>query len=215
MASPAIRPYSPSKLSNEISLDVFAAPRYSVFAALRHCPLTRSPGKKELSQLGDGTVIRLIKRYGSRKLYDTEESRYVALNEIGDFVRRGQQVRVVDTSNDEDVTAQTLTQVIAEEGRKRTSWVTSDLLHDLIRRGEQVVTTGVEQLQQGVDRALQASLQRIPPLRQMRDETVELRERLEALEAALRDLETVETGSRTDAEPTQAASVGVTRGVHS
>ena len=158
-------------------------------------------------------MIRLIKRYGSRKLYDTEESRYVSLSEVGDFVRKGQQVRVVDTSNDEDVTAQTLTQVIADEGRKRTSWVTSDLLHDLIRRGERVVSTGVEQLQQGVDRALQASLERIPPLRQMRDETAELRERLEALEAALSELEAEGVGTRS--EPAPAVTAGATRGVHS
>lgn len=157
-------------------------------------------------------MIRLIKRYGSRKLYDTEESRYVSLNEIGDFVRRGQQVRIVDTSSDEDVTAQTLTQVIVDEGRKRTSWVTSDLLHDLIRRGEQVVSTGVEQLQQGVDRALQASIERIPPLRQMRSETVELRERLEALETALRELE---HESATEPGEAPAVGAGVTRGVES
>jgi polyhydroxyalkanoate synthesis repressor PhaR len=160
-------------------------------------------------------VIRVIKRYGSRKLYDTEESRYVSLSEIGDFVRKGQQVRVVETANDEDVTAQTLTQVIAEEGRKGTTWVTSDLLHDIIRRGEQVVTTGVEQLQHGVDRALQASLQRIPPLRQMRNETVELRERLEALERALRDLETEGAGTCTESDPTRVANGTGARGVHS
>lgn len=158
-------------------------------------------------------MIRLIKRYGSRKLYDTEESRYVSLSEVGDFVRKGQQVRVVETASDEDVTAQTLTQVIAEEGRKHTSWVTSDLLHDLIRRGEQVVTSGVAQLQQGVDRALQASLERIPPLRQMRNETVELRERLEALEAALRELETEGTETRTESEPAPAGT-GAGGGVH-
>jgi polyhydroxyalkanoate synthesis repressor PhaR len=157
-------------------------------------------------------VIRLIKRYGSRKLYDTEESRYVSLNEIGDFVRRGQQVRIVDTSTDEDVTAQTLTQVIVDEGRRRTSWVTSDLLHDIIRRGEQVVTTGVEQIQQGVDRALQASIERIPPLRQMRTETVELRERLEALEAALRELEH-ESAAETESSQAPTVGAGVTRGV--
>lgn len=159
-------------------------------------------------------VIRLIKRYGSRKLYDTEESRYVSLNEIGDFVRKGQQVRVIETANEEDVTAQTLTQVIVEEGRKRTSWVTSDLLHDLIRRGEEVVSTGVEQIQQGVDRALQASLERIPPLRQMRSETAELRERLEALEAALSDLESEEPGPRAESSPAPAMTGGP-RGVQS
>ena len=32
-------------------------------------------------------MVRLIKRYESRKLYDTEESRYVSLEEIAAFVR--------------------------------------------------------------------------------------------------------------------------------
>ena len=37
-------------------------------------------------------MIRLIKRYGggSRKLYDTEESRYVSLEEIAGWIRQGQ-----------------------------------------------------------------------------------------------------------------------------
>ena len=47
-------------------------------------------------------MVRLIKRYESRKLYDTEESRYVSLNQIADWVRRGQEVRVVDNSSAED-----------------------------------------------------------------------------------------------------------------
>ncbi len=113
-------------------------------------------------------VIRLIKRYGSRKLYDTEESRYVSLEEIGDWVRRGQQVKVVDNTTGDDVTAQTLALVIVEEGRRGSSFFTSDLLHDLIRRGEHVFNTSVEQLQSGVDRALRASLDRIPPIRLVR-----------------------------------------------
>jgi polyhydroxyalkanoate synthesis repressor PhaR len=134
-------------------------------------------------------VIRLIKRYGSRKLYDTEESRYVSLEEIGDWVRRGQQVQVVDNQSSEDVTAQTLTQVILEEGKRGLSPVTSDFLHDLIRRGEQVVSMGVQSVQDGVDRLLQASVERVPPLRQVRDETGELRRRLEVLESAIAEIE--------------------------
>jgi len=137
-------------------------------------------------------VIRLIKRYGSRKLYDTEESRYVSLEEIGDWVRRGQQVKVVDNTTSDDVTAQTLALVIVEEGRRGSSFFTSDLLHDLIRRGEKVFSSGVEQLQSGVDRALRASLDRIPPLREVREETAQLRARLDALEASLAEIETGE-----------------------
>jgi polyhydroxyalkanoate synthesis repressor PhaR len=134
-------------------------------------------------------VIRLIKRYGSRKLYDTEESRYVSLEEIGDWVRQGQQVQVMDNQNSEDVTAQTLTQVILEEGKRGLSPVTSDFLHTLIRRGEQVVSMGVQSVQDGVDRLLQASVDRVPPLRQVRDETGELRRRLEVLEGAIAEIE--------------------------
>ena len=140
-------------------------------------------------------MIRLIKRYGSRKLYDTEESRYVSLEEIGDWVRRGQQVKVVDNTTGDEVTAQTLALVIVEKGRRGSAFFTSDLLHDLIRRGEQVFSTSVEQLQSGVDRALRASLDRIPPLRQVRDETAHLRARLEALEASLAEIEADDAGA--------------------
>ena len=134
-------------------------------------------------------MIRLIKRYGSRKLYDTEESRYVSLEEIGDWVRTGQQVQILDNQSGEDVTAHTLTQVILEEGKRGGSPVSSDFLHDLIRRGEQVVTTGVQSLQQSVDLLLQASVDRVGPLRRLRDETHELRRRLETLEATIEELE--------------------------
>ena len=45
-------------------------------------------------------MIRLIKRYESRKLYDTEESRYVSLDEISGWIRQGQEVKVVDNATD-------------------------------------------------------------------------------------------------------------------
>jgi polyhydroxyalkanoate synthesis repressor PhaR len=134
-------------------------------------------------------VVRLIKRYGSRKLYDTEESRYVSLEEIGDFIRKGQEIRVIDNKSSEDVTAQTLAQVILENSRKGLSVPTSEVLHELIRRGGDIVSTGVEQLQQGVESLLQASIDRVGPLRRVREETDVLRKRLEELERSLAQLE--------------------------
>ena len=41
-------------------------------------------------------MYRLIKRYESRKLYDTEESRYVSLDELAEWIRTGKDVKVVD-----------------------------------------------------------------------------------------------------------------------
>ena len=137
-------------------------------------------------------MIRLIKRYESRKLYDTEESRYVSLEEIAAWVREGQEVRVQDNATAADVTAQTLTQIILDEGRKGTTLLPSDLLHELVRMGEKAVSSGVEHVQQGVDRLMQASIDRLGPVRRAREEMSRLKSRLEDLEASLRRLESEE-----------------------
>jgi polyhydroxyalkanoate synthesis repressor PhaR len=134
-------------------------------------------------------MIRLIKRYESRKLYDTEESRYVSLDEIASWIRQGQEVRVVDNATGGDVTSQTLTQIILDEGRRGTSFLPSELLHDLVRVGERAMTNGLEQVQHGVDRLVQASIDRLAPVRRAREEMSSLRTRLEQLEASLAELE--------------------------
>jgi polyhydroxyalkanoate synthesis repressor PhaR len=130
-------------------------------------------------------MIRLIKRYESRKLYDTEESRYVSLDEISTWIRQGQEVRVMDNASNNDVTSQTLTQIILEEGRKGTSFLPSELLHDLVRIGERAVSNGMEQMQHGVDRLID----RLGPVRKAREEMSSLRARLEQLETSLSELE--------------------------
>lgn len=134
-------------------------------------------------------MVRLIKRYESRKLYDTEESRYVSLEEIGSFVRDGQEVKVIDNASEEDVTAHTLTQIILEVGRNGRTQIPIDFLHDMVRMGEKAWSTGVDQMQQGVDRFLEASIDRLAPIRRARDEMTTLRSRLEELEGSLRRLE--------------------------
>lgn len=130
-------------------------------------------------------MIRLIKRYESRKLYDTEESRYVSLEEISLWIRQGQEVRVVDNATNNDVTSQTLTQIILDEGRKGTSFLPSELLHDLVRLGERAVSSGMEQVQHGVDRLID----RLGPVRRAREEMSSLRSRLERLKSSLAELE--------------------------
>jgi polyhydroxyalkanoate synthesis repressor PhaR len=152
----------------------------------------RGEGPRNKLEQGDRTMIRLIKRYESRKLYDTEESRYVSLDDIAGWVREGQEVQVMDNASGNDVTAQTLTQIILDEGKKGTA-LPSELLHDLIRRGERTFAQGVEQVQQGVDRLMRASMDRLAPVRRVRQEMDHLRSRLEQLESTLADLEEVGT----------------------
>jgi polyhydroxyalkanoate synthesis repressor PhaR len=140
-------------------------------------------------------MIRLIKRYGSRKLYDTEESRYVSLEELAGWIRHGQEIRVVDNKSQEDVTSQTLTQIISEEGRRGTSLLPNDLLHDLIRMGEEAVSSSVEHIQSSVDRLVQASIDRIGPVRRAREEMSLLRKRLEDLESSLAEIDIAQDAS--------------------
>ncbi len=146
-------------------------------------------------------MVRLVKRYGSRKLYDTEESRYVSLEELGTWIREGQEIRVIDNESSEDVTAQTLTQVILEEGRRGSALPPSEILHDLIRQGGSLVSTGVAQLNQGVDRLIQAGVGKIGPVREIRKETEVLRERLEELERSLSRIESDDR--KPDTAPTE------------
>ncbi len=77
----------------------------------------------------------LIKRYANRKLYDTETKRYVTLDDLADFVRRGEDVRVVDHATGEDLTSQTLFQVVFEEEKKIGGLLPQVFLTRLIRAG--------------------------------------------------------------------------------
>jgi len=78
----------------------------------------------------------VIKRYSNRKLYDTQESRYVTLEEIEEMIRGGREISVVDAASGEDLTSVTLTQIILENERTRRASLPSAFLHQLIKHGE-------------------------------------------------------------------------------
>jgi polyhydroxyalkanoate synthesis repressor PhaR len=78
--------------------------------------------------------MRTIKRYSNRKLYDTEEKRYITLDHIAHLIRAGQDVEVVDNVTGEDLTAVTLSQIIFEQ-QKRGSQTPLGFFTSLIRFG--------------------------------------------------------------------------------
>jgi polyhydroxyalkanoate synthesis repressor PhaR len=55
---------------------------------------------------------RVIKRYANRKLYDTQSSQYVTLDQIAQMIRAGEEVRVLDNNSKDDLTSVTLAQII-------------------------------------------------------------------------------------------------------
>ena len=78
----------------------------------------------------------VIKRYSNRKLYDTQESRYVTLEELEELIRAGREISVVDVSTGEDLTSVTLAQIILENERNHRATLPTPFLHQLIKHGE-------------------------------------------------------------------------------
>jgi polyhydroxyalkanoate synthesis repressor PhaR len=75
----------------------------------------------------------LIKRYASRRLYNTETSDYVTLEDIAGFVRAGREVKIIDLKSGDDLTRQYLLQIVAEHESKGENVLPVDVLTDLVR----------------------------------------------------------------------------------
>jgi polyhydroxyalkanoate synthesis repressor PhaR len=97
---------------------------------------------KENSVTGTGEKPRrVIKRYSNRKLYDTKDSRYVTLQQIGEMVRAGEEVQIIDNATKEDKTEVTLALIISEDLKSQPRSVPLGTLRDLIQeRGERLLT---------------------------------------------------------------------------
>lgn len=79
---------------------------------------------------------KIIKRYQNRKLYDTDASCYVTLDEIAEMIQQGEEVAVVDNRNQKDITAMTLTQIIFEKQKKSETPVPITTLRHIIQHGD-------------------------------------------------------------------------------
>ena len=74
----------------------------------------------------------IVKKYSNRRLYDTEESRYITLDEL---CRGGKDVRVVDARSGEDLTQATLAQIVIEN-RGAARMLPTPMLVQMIRMGD-------------------------------------------------------------------------------
>jgi polyhydroxyalkanoate synthesis repressor PhaR len=79
---------------------------------------------------------KIIKRYQNRKLYDTHESSYVTLDEIAKMIKNGEDLRVIDNKNKNDITTSTLTQLLYESEKKAKTQPSVELLKEIIRHGD-------------------------------------------------------------------------------
>lgn len=83
----------------------------------------------------EGRKTIIIKRYQNRKLYDTQNSTYVTLDDIGHMIKAGEDVKIIDNKTKDDLTSVTLTQIIFEEEKKKKSLLPLGALRKIIQEG--------------------------------------------------------------------------------
>jgi polyhydroxyalkanoate synthesis repressor PhaR len=88
---------------------------------------------------------RTIKRYSNRKLYDTQASRYVTLEQIAEMIRAGDDVKIVDNNSKDDLTSVTLAQIIFEEEKRQKSYLSLSAMRNIIQSGGERIEELVSQ----------------------------------------------------------------------
>ena len=76
---------------------------------------------------------RIIKKYPNRRLYDTEESRYITLADVRDLVINKIDFTVIDKKSGDDITRAILLQVIAEQEQHGEHVMSKGFLSQVIR----------------------------------------------------------------------------------
>jgi polyhydroxyalkanoate synthesis repressor PhaR len=74
----------------------------------------------------------VVKKYANRRLYNTESSSYITLDNLAEMVRQGRDFVVYDAKTGEDITRSVLTQIIVEEEGKGRALLPTAFLRQLI-----------------------------------------------------------------------------------
>lgn len=79
------------------------------------------------------TNSRIIKKYPNRRLYDTEISKYVTLNDVRQLIIEREPIKVLDAKSKEDLTRSVLLQIILEQEEDGEPIMSAEMLEQLIR----------------------------------------------------------------------------------
>jgi len=74
----------------------------------------------------------VVKKYANRRLYNTETSSYVTLDDLAAMIRDGRDFVVYDAKSGEDITRGVLTQIIVEQEGKGQNMLPTTVLRQLI-----------------------------------------------------------------------------------
>jgi polyhydroxyalkanoate synthesis repressor PhaR len=90
------------------------------------------PARSEADPPAAAATPVVVKKYANRRLYNTESSSYITLDNLADMVRQGKDFVVYDAKTGEDITRGVLTQIIVEEENKGRALLPTGFLRQLI-----------------------------------------------------------------------------------
>ena len=95
--------------------------------------------------------IRIIKKYPNRRLYDTEDSKYITLEAVKELVLAGVEFCVRDVKSNEDLTRNILLQIISEQEHEGEPFFSTELLTQIIRSyGDSLQTIAGDYIQKSM-----------------------------------------------------------------
>ena len=122
----------------------------------RHAPFV---GQRPNLRFAGVAMTRLIKKYKNRRLYDTETSQYITIEQLQRYIVDGIQFKVEDSITGNDLTNSILLQIIVEMQSGATQFLSSDILRQIIASANHPMhdslKTMMEQLFSVMDQPLQ------------------------------------------------------------
>lgn len=107
-------------------------------------------------------MSRLIKKYKNRRLYDTEISQYITIEQLQHYVVEGIAFRVEDSQTDKDITNSILLQILVEMESGPSQFLSSDLLRQIISLANHPMHVSFKGMMEQMVQAINVPLQNNP-----------------------------------------------------
>ncbi|OGQ04548.1 MAG: hypothetical protein A2W61_00570 [Deltaproteobacteria bacterium RIFCSPLOWO2_01_44_7] len=148
----------------------------------------------------DKQTTKVIKRYQNRKLYDTQDSCYVTLEDIRDMIKEGQDIQIIDNSSKEDLTSVTFAQIIFEEEKKHKGILPLNTFKEIIASGGEALkefvqkswesgSKEIQQVRTFVDKQIKPTVESLQSIPTVAQEIRNLKTKIETLERKLKEYE--------------------------
>lgn len=103
-------------------------------------------------------MIRLIKKYKNRRLYDTEISQYITIEQLQQYVVDGIKFKVEDSNTGKDLTNATLLQILVEMEAGATQFLSADILRQIISLANHPMHSSLKTMMEQMFQAMEKPL---------------------------------------------------------